>query len=154
MHLLPAKRYDVFPQSLGVYCTLGSERLRLTSSIHGLNEVHEAGIAQSLIELAEEHVHRSGLLAVSRVGVRVGELAGVDPESLRFCFNCLKESGPLAASELVIEWRSRYGCSCVINPPFSNELESFCPVCHAPADPPEGESLRLLYLDWTEDDTQ
>jgi Zn finger protein HypA/HybF involved in hydrogenase expression len=64
--------------------------------------MHEAGIAQSLIHLAAESVSRRRQVTISRVGIRVGECAGVVPDFLRACFDSLKEDTILARSELLI----------------------------------------------------
>jgi len=109
--------------------------------------MHEVGIAQSLIELAADQVRHLGPLVVSRVGIRLGELSGVAPESLSFCFNCLKENTLLSATELVIEWRSRYGCSCITSPSL---FTSSCPECGSAMNHSEAESLQLLYVEWEE----
>jgi hydrogenase nickel incorporation protein HypA/HybF len=113
--------------------------------------MHEGAIAQSLIMLAEESVRPFGSVAVSRVGVLIGELAGVAPESLRFCFDCLKENSRLAHTELVIEWRSRYGCDCSSVTPVETWEPNVCPRCGAPINLPAAEVLKLQYVDWDEE---
>ena len=40
----------------------------------------------------------------SKVAVRIGEFAGVDPESLRFCFEAMVKETELAPLALEIEW--------------------------------------------------
>ena len=89
-------------------------------------------------------------MVVSRVGIRLGELAGVAPESLRFCFDCLKENTLVSGSELVIERRSRYGCSCGISASGWDGPTASCPECRMPVNRLEAESLQLLYVDWEE----
>lgn len=66
--------------------------------------MHEMGIASSILEaVATELAMRPGNRA-AKVGVAIGEFAGVDTESLRFCFEVLsKERQPQL--ELDIEWR-------------------------------------------------
>ena len=39
----------------------------------------------------------------TKVGVRIGELAGIDPESLAFCFEALVKGTEMEPLELVIE---------------------------------------------------
>jgi hypothetical protein len=68
--------------------------------------MHEMGIASSILEAAasEAQLH-PGHRAV-KVGVVIGEYAGVDTESLRFCFEVLaKERGPVPL-ELDIGWHT------------------------------------------------
>jgi Zn finger protein HypA/HybF involved in hydrogenase expression len=40
----------------------------------------------------------------SRVGLRIGEFAAVDPESLRFCLEVIVKSSDLAPLSVEIEW--------------------------------------------------
>jgi len=54
--------------------------------------MHEFSIAQSAIELAEE---ASGGRRIKRITLEIGELAGVAPEALAFCFDFATE-GTLA----------------------------------------------------------
>lgn len=67
--------------------------------------MHEMGIAGSILEaVATEVAMRPGNRAM-KVGVAIGEFAGVDTESLRFCFEVLrKEQQP--ELELEIDWRT------------------------------------------------
>lgn len=116
--------------------------------------MHEAGIAHSVIRLAEHQIRDLGPVTIQRVGIRIGELAGVAPDALRFCFDCLKENTNLAGSELAIEWRSRYGCNCEITSPFVADDTVVCPNCSAELNLQEAEGLQLLYLDWEEVRTQ
>ncbi len=45
--------------------------------------MHESGIVQSLVAHAESVVDEAGVAAAERIGLRVGALAGVDPDVLR-----------------------------------------------------------------------
>jgi hydrogenase nickel incorporation protein HypA/HybF len=65
--------------------------------------MHELSIGQSLLDLIAEHVppHRRPYVRVVRL--RVGELSGVVPESLEFCFEALVAGTPLAGARLEIE---------------------------------------------------
>lgn len=63
--------------------------------------MHELGIASSIIEAAssEERLHPGHRAA--KIGIVIGEYAGVDTESLRFCFETLTDG-----LELDITWRT------------------------------------------------
>jgi hydrogenase nickel incorporation protein HypA/HybF len=71
--------------------------------------VHEAAIALALIELCEAHLRARAGAKLTAVGVRIGELAGVDPDALTFSFNCLVADTPLAGAVLQIAWLPRDG---------------------------------------------
>ena len=48
--------------------------------------MHEMSIATSILTAVTTEAARYPGSRARRVGVRIGELAGIDPESLRFCF--------------------------------------------------------------------
>lgn len=63
------------------------------------------GVANSILEAVERELdHYPGRFA-TKVAVRIGEYAGVDPESLRFCFDALVKGSGFERLELAIEWR-------------------------------------------------
>jgi len=65
--------------------------------------VHELGLAESILDLVREHVPPGRAAAVRRVKVRVGDLAGVIPESLAFCFGAIVAGTPFPGASLDIE---------------------------------------------------
>ncbi|RUL88771.1 hydrogenase maturation nickel metallochaperone HypA [Tautonia sociabilis] len=68
--------------------------------------MHELSIAESLISAAVEAIEggETGTApVVEEVHLRLGVLAGVEAEALRFCFEVAAEGTPLAGSRLVIE---------------------------------------------------
>lgn len=66
--------------------------------------MHEMAIACSILEAVEQEVRRYPGHRPVKVGLRVGEFAGVDPESLRFCFEAITKSDGLAPLVLECEW--------------------------------------------------
>lgn len=65
--------------------------------------MHEVGIASGILEaVRKETAARDGAHA-TKVGVRIGELAGVDPQSLAFCFEALVKGTDLEPLALEIE---------------------------------------------------
>jgi hydrogenase nickel incorporation protein HypA/HybF len=92
--------------------------------------MHEIGIADAILEAirAEASLHPSA--RPIRAGVRIGELAGVDPEALRFCFETLVADSDLASLklEIVICPRRHYCLACQAE--FSVSGYDFrCPAC-------------------------
>jgi len=65
--------------------------------------VHEMGIACSILEAVEKELLRYPGCRATKVGVRIGAFAGVDGESLRFCFEAIVKDSPQAPLELGIE---------------------------------------------------
>jgi len=62
--------------------------------------MHEMGIASSILEAACKEARLHPGHRAAKVGVVIGEYAGVDTESLRFCFETLADG-----LELEITWR-------------------------------------------------
>jgi Zn finger protein HypA/HybF involved in hydrogenase expression len=76
--------------------------------------MHEMGIAASVLDAVHQELHRyaqgqgvspePGPQRVAKVGLRIGEFAGVDGESLRFCFEAQVKGTELEPIELEIKW--------------------------------------------------
>jgi len=62
--------------------------------------MHELAITQSVVAAVTE---RTGTAPVARVRVRVGRLAGVVPDAMRFCFELVTAGTPLEGAALEIE---------------------------------------------------
>jgi hydrogenase nickel incorporation protein HypA/HybF len=65
--------------------------------------VHEAGLALRVIEIAAERLAAVAHGPPRAVRVRVGLLAGVNPDALEFAFDCLARGTELATARLVVE---------------------------------------------------
>ena len=78
--------------------------------------MHELSIALSIVDGVLEEAQRQGGAKVEAVHLRVGRLAGIDPEALLFSYKVACEDTPLARSRLVIE---------------DIEVVVLCPQCRA-----------------------
>src|SRR5215472_18691635 len=67
--------------------------------------MHEMGIASSILEAVHQELRLYPEHRAVRVGVRIGEFAGVDAASLQFCFEALVKGTELEPLELEIDWR-------------------------------------------------
>ncbi|MGD0015151.1 MAG: hydrogenase maturation nickel metallochaperone HypA [Bryobacteraceae bacterium] len=65
--------------------------------------MHEMGIASSVIEAVRAEAAKRPGARVVQVGLRIGALAGVDRDSLSFCFQALVQDTDLASARLAIE---------------------------------------------------
>jgi hydrogenase nickel incorporation protein HypA/HybF len=65
--------------------------------------MHEVGVASGILDAVRQETAARGLGRPTKVGVRIGEMAGIDPESLAFCFEALVKGTDLEPLELVIE---------------------------------------------------
>jgi Zn finger protein HypA/HybF involved in hydrogenase expression len=66
--------------------------------------MHEMGIACSVLDAVHQELRRYPGQRALRVGLRIGEFAGVDGESLRFCFEAIVKRSEPAPLSLEIEW--------------------------------------------------
>ncbi|SFD79081.1 hydrogenase maturation nickel metallochaperone HypA [Streptomyces aidingensis] len=65
--------------------------------------MHELSIAAAVAERAGEVAREHDAAGVAAVLLRVGELAGVVPDALRFSFGLVTEGTPAAGAALLIE---------------------------------------------------
>ena len=62
--------------------------------------MHELAITQSVVEAVTE---RTGSAPVTSVRLRVGRLAGIVPDAMRFCFELVTAGTPLEGAALEFE---------------------------------------------------
>jgi hydrogenase nickel incorporation protein HypA/HybF len=69
--------------------------------------MHEMGIAGSVIDVVRREIPKHPGAHVRKVGLRLGEWAGVDVESLRFCLEVLIKGTDLEPLDVDIDFRPR-----------------------------------------------
>ena len=69
--------------------------------------MHELSIVSSVLDQLDEWKKQHGGRQISKVGLRVGELAGVDVDCLRFGFECVVKETEWASLALEIEQVAR-----------------------------------------------
>jgi hydrogenase nickel incorporation protein HypA/HybF len=65
--------------------------------------MHELSIALSVLDIVRTAAAESGLARVGLVRLRIGRASGVQPDSLRFAFDCSKEGTVAEGAALEIE---------------------------------------------------
>ena len=111
--------------------------------------MHEMGIANSILDgVAAELRQRPGARATV-VGVRVGELAGIDPESLHFAFEALTLGTPFEGLQIAIEFSSpRSRCRECARQFEVRNFDPLCPACGSRnAECISGDELEFAYLE-------
>ena len=93
--------------------------------------MHELGIVQDLVELAEEELaHRGGGGPVVSLTVRVGLLSGVNPEAMEFAFEIVAPSSRLGKARLkIITDRPILTCCICGHKVELDDLALECPAC-------------------------
>lgn len=111
--------------------------------------MHELGIAAAILDRVAAEAARHAGARFTKVGVRVGELSGVDPEALSFGFDALKLASQWERLALEIEYcpRRQLCRRCQHTFPSVN-YETACPKCGA-ADTilVAGEELDLAFIE-------
>ncbi|MBQ9405580.1 MAG: hydrogenase maturation nickel metallochaperone HypA [Desulfovibrio sp.] len=95
--------------------------------------MHEMSIAQSLLQMAEDEMTRSGCTRLEKIWVTLGAICGVEPESLKVCFDILVRDTAYAEAKLhIIKLPLRLRCSSCGNI-FGGEGQDAlwmpCPAC-------------------------
>lgn len=96
--------------------------------------MHELSIACNLVELADEAARAAGASRVNHVRLRLGAMAGVVEDALRFSFPMAASGTLVEGAELVIEhvpvqiFCERCSQPQTLTPPFVFR----CPVCDSP----------------------
>jgi hydrogenase nickel incorporation protein HypA/HybF len=111
--------------------------------------MHEMGIANSIMDAVRTEMLRYPDSRAERVGVRIGELAAVDPESLQFCFEALTRETDLDGLELEIEYcPRRHRCRECQQEYMVRDYDLACPACESTlSDCIGGDELELGYLE-------
>lgn len=111
--------------------------------------MHEMGIANSILEGAARELGRHPGSRATRIGVRIGELAGVDPDALSFAFEALTLDTEFAGLKLDVEYvapRSRCH-QCNLEFEIRN-YELLCPDCGGMnTERISGDELEFNYLE-------
>lgn len=93
--------------------------------------MHELSIAQNIIDIVEEHIPSEQRRQIRSIRLKVGEQAGVVPDSLEFCFNSLIDGTILQGAVLEME-RVPFmvQCNSCGNTSTNEGGILFCPFCN------------------------
>lgn len=92
--------------------------------------MHEITLVTGLFEIIQEQVAARGIESISRVRLKVGELAGVEPMTLAACFEVVAEGTVAEGAQLEIEAVPLSGRCRGCGDGFRVENFSFiCPAC-------------------------
>lgn len=111
--------------------------------------MHELGITQSIVDLAEQTAREQGATRILSVTVEIGELSGVVPDAVAFCFEACSKGTPLEGTRLIIDQIPGRGrCSqCGRETPMDH-FTFACPVCDALGlERLQGEELRIREME-------
>jgi len=92
--------------------------------------MHELSIASAILERAKAASEQNGGARVLKIGLRIGEISGVEADALSFGIEALSKDTPLAGVVLDIELcKRRQRCAtCAVE--FDPEgFTTICPTC-------------------------
>jgi hydrogenase nickel incorporation protein HypA/HybF len=92
--------------------------------------MHELGIAQNILEIVKQSVPEEQAALVRWIRIRVGQLSGIVPDSLEFCFQAVAGETEMKEAGLVIEQvPTIFQCKKCAFRFQVNDLEFLCPTC-------------------------
>lgn len=111
--------------------------------------MHELGIAASILENVEKEAQRHPGSHISKVGVKIGELAGVDQDALQFGFEVLVKDTDWEPLLLEVEFVPRMQrCPKCAYDFRMTEYDPRCPLCGEVATVCiSGEELDIAYME-------
>lgn len=116
--------------------------------------MHEMSIAEALVEQVDTAAREHGAPGVLRVRLRVGELAGVVPEALDFCFELACTGTLVAGAVLDVEAvPARARCTpCAVEWAVRMPPDLGCPSCSGGGGVEllSGRELQILHVQWAE----
>jgi hydrogenase nickel incorporation protein HypA/HybF len=114
--------------------------------------MHELGIAHSVLDAVRTEAERHPGAFPVKVAVRVGELAGVDPDALAFSFEVLTSKTEWARVVLEVQTCPRKHCCRDCGNTFRIvDYDFACPACGGlHSECIGGEELELAYVELEE----
>ena len=92
--------------------------------------MHEMSLAEGVLQLIEDAALEQGFSRVTAVWLEIGQLAGVEAEAMRFCFDAVAHGSVAEGARLEIlatpgsGWCTRCSASVVLSEAFGA-----CPQC-------------------------
>lgn len=110
--------------------------------------MHEMAIAEGILDIALDYARRNESSRITKVSLLLGEMAGVEPSSLQFCFASLVKGTPAEGAELAftrVPLLARC-LSCGLEGAVEN-YNFICPDCGGVRSILSGRELRVDYLE-------
>ncbi|TCS78965.1 hydrogenase maturation nickel metallochaperone HypA [Pectinatus cerevisiiphilus] len=111
--------------------------------------MHEMAMAQGVMEIVEDYAQKSKAKKVCTVALLIGEMTGVVPESLEFCFKAVAKGTVAEDAKIKLTNVPLMGhCNNCGNEWHIENYNFFCPQCSsAKVDIISGRELRVEYLE-------
>lgn len=112
--------------------------------------MHELGIAESALSAALGEMDKAGATRINSVTLRIGDLAAVDPEAMRFAFDAVTRNTAAEGASLEIERVKGAAWCSDCNEIFTTLSPVFCRCPHCgnySADLRAGREIELARLE-------
>ncbi|MBO4400877.1 MAG: hydrogenase maturation nickel metallochaperone HypA [Selenomonadaceae bacterium] len=110
--------------------------------------MHEAALAENILQIAQETAAASHAHKISAIGLKLGEMSGVEVEALNFSFDVLKKNTPAAEAELKItRVPIRAKCNKCGKTFTVAHYNFFCPECDGILILQSGRELLVEFVD-------
>ena len=110
--------------------------------------MHEAALAESILKIALDTAEKNNAKKILEVGLKIGDMAGVEIETLKFSFDISKKNTPAENAKLTIK---KIPISATCNKCGKNfEIEHynfFCPECDGILILQSGRELMVEFVD-------
>jgi hydrogenase nickel incorporation protein HypA/HybF len=111
--------------------------------------MHELSLAEGVLHLIEDAARRQAFSKVTTVWLEIGQLAGVEAEAMRFCFDAVARGSVAEGAQLEIIATPGSGrcleCSASV---VLSEVFDACPQCGAqPVQVTGGTEMRVKELE-------
>ncbi len=94
--------------------------------------MHEMSLAQNILDIVLKTAAANDVKKVIRITIRAGQLRGIVPEQLKFCFGFVAKDSIAEDSDLVVNSLPIKGkCKACGNPFFVKEYRFVCPECES-----------------------
>lgn len=111
--------------------------------------MHELGIAQSILDSVRDEAAAHGGGRVTRIGLRIGELSGVNADALRFSFEVTTQDTEFGCTKLDIEDVPLTARCAACSTDFRVvNFNTVCPACgSSDTRTTRGDELQIVYLE-------
>jgi hydrogenase nickel incorporation protein HypA/HybF len=88
--------------------------------------MHELGIAESALSAALKEMEKAGAKQILSVTLRIGDLAAVDPEAMRFAFEAVTQNTAAEGASLEIKCVEGAAWCAICSEVFTTSSAAFC----------------------------
>ena len=113
--------------------------------------MHEMSIAEGILDIALTYARENDAARITKIGLIVGEMAGVEVSSLAFCWESLAKGSVAEGADLAVERRPITARCLECGREGAVERYNFiCPDCGGVLTLLSGRELRVAYLEMDE----